>query len=85
MHYQDDFGEKKKHILVHLKAADRFANHVLFSNIMGEECLELYRKAFKLIGMNKKPRIPSVTLLERCRPNWAKYFKASSYGEWKVC
>ena len=32
-----------------------------------------------------KPRIPGVTVLEACRPNFAKYFKKSDFGECSLC
>ena len=31
------------------------------------------------------PRIPGVTTLEACRPNYAKYFKDSEFGECAMC
>ena len=67
-----------------MKAGDRKENHELFVALRGEECLKICTKSF-LAGRKMKPRIPGVTVLESCRPNFAKYFKKSEFGECSMC
>ena len=81
----DSAGMKTQRVLVHLHAADRNSNHELFTKLRGQKCLEICTKALKKAGRKMIPRIPSATVLESCRPNYAKYFKKTQFGECSTC
>ena len=83
--YVDSTGMKTQRVLVHLHAADRIRNHELFTKLRGQKCLEICTAALKKAGRKMTPRIPSATILERCRPNYAKYFKNTQFGECSTC
>ena len=81
----DSTGMKTVRVLVHLHAADRNSNHELFVKLRGQKCTEICTEALKKAGRKMIPRIPSATVLENCRPNYAKYFKKTGYGECSTC
>ena len=83
--HTDRTGTKSYKVVRHMKAGDREENHELFVKIRGEQCLQLCTKSLIDAGRKMSPRVPSVTVLEACRPNFAKYFKKSEFGECSTC
>ena len=81
----DQTGKRVCRVLVHLKAANRDKNHKLFVKLRGDESLKICKDALKKANRNMVPRIPSATVLESFRPNYAKYFKESQVGECSTC
>ena len=81
----DAEGNRNSRIVIHLKASDRYSNHELFTNVNGQQCLRMCSAAMTISGRKMKPRIPSIKVLESHRPNYAKYFKRTEFGECSVC
>ena len=83
--YKNTHGNKIHKVVRHMKAADREENHELFVKLRGAECLRICSDTVKGAGRKMKIRVPSRTVLESCRPNYAKYFKKSEFGDCSLC
>ena len=81
----NDSGLKVPRIVRHMKAGDRWENHKLFVSLRGEECMKICTLSLQAAGRKMKPRIPGSSLLESCRPNFAKYFQKYEFGDCSLC
>ena len=78
-------GQRALRTVIHLKACDRYDNHKLFTEVNGDKCLQMSKRAIAEAGRKMNPRVPSAIVLDSYRPNYAKFFKKAENGECSIC